>query len=97
MKENKDISKNFVLIEPKSSDEEVLNLLELARMILSGWKIIFSSMIVCTVVSVYYAITLPSIFKAEILLTPSQENVSPTSTLGQFGGLAASGRNISTK
>ena len=33
MKENKDISKNFVLIEPKSSDEEVLNLLELARMI----------------------------------------------------------------
>ena len=73
-----------------SVDEDEIDLLELIRTLLQGWKTIVGITIVCIGLAVAYALQAPEIFKAEILLAPAQEEESETSPiLGRLGGLAA--------
>ena len=72
------------------SDEDEIDLLELIRTLLQAWKTIVGITILCTGLAVAYALYAPEVFKAETLLAPAQEEKSgASSTLSQFGGLAA--------
>ena len=72
------------------SDEDEIDLLELIRTLLQAWKTIVGITILCTGLAVAYALYSPEVFKAETLLAPAQEEKSgASSTLSQFGGLAA--------
>jgi uncharacterized protein involved in exopolysaccharide biosynthesis len=72
------------------SDEDEIDLLELIRTLLQGWKTIVGITILCTGLAVGYALYAPEVFKAETLLAPAQEEKSgASSALSQFGGLAA--------
>ena len=72
------------------SDEDEIDLLELIRTLLQAWKTIVGITILCTALAVFYALYASEIFKAETLLAPAQEEKSgASSTLSQFGGLAA--------
>ena len=78
------------MVESNSQIEEEINLVELISNLLSAWKIIIGVIIVCTGLAVAYALYTPDVFKAETLLAPSIEEKSGTSSsLSQFGGLAA--------
>jgi uncharacterized protein involved in exopolysaccharide biosynthesis len=81
----------YVMVESGSpSDDDEIDLLELLRTLLQAWKTIVCITILCTVLAVAYAFYAPEVFKAESLLAPAQEEKSgASSTLSQFGGLAA--------
>ena len=73
-----------------SLDEDEIDLLELIRTLLQAWKTIVGITIVCVVLAVAYALYVPEVFKAETLLAPvSEEKSGASSSLSQFGGLAA--------
>ena len=72
------------------SDEGEIDLIELIRTFLQGWKTIVGMTIICTGLAVGYALNTPKIFKAEILLAPAQqEETAASSLLNKFGGLVA--------
>ena len=72
------------------SDEDEIDLLELIRPLLNAWKTIVGITIVCIGLATAYALNAPEVFKAESLLAPAEEKKSAaSSSLGQFGGLAA--------
>ena len=91
MSEEYKSSTKYVMVESgPSSDEEEIDLLELIRILLDAWKTILGVTIVCTGLAFAYAMYAPEVFKAESLLTPAaDEKSSVSSSLGQFGGLAA--------
>ena len=73
-----------------SSEEDVIDLLELIRTLLHAWKTIAGITLLCTGLAAAYALYVPEVFKAEILLAPAQEEqAGASSALSQFGGLAA--------
>lgn len=72
-----------------SMEEEEIDLLELIRTLLQAWKTIVGITLLCTGLAVAYALLSPEVFKAETLLASAQEEKSGTSSLSQFGGLAA--------
>ena len=84
-------STKYVTVESITpSDEDEIDLLELIRVLLRAWKTIVGITIVCVGLAVAYALHLPQVFKAEILLAPaSEEKSGASSALSQFGGLAA--------
>ena len=84
-------STKYVMVESDpSSDEDEIDLLELIRTLLQAWKVIVGIIIICTGLAVAYALNAPEIFKAESLLAPAEDEKSEaSSSLGQFGGLAA--------
>ncbi len=73
---------------PSVEDDEI-DLLELIRTLLQAWKTIVGITLICTGLAVAYALLSPEVFKAETLLASAQEEKSGTSSLSQFGGLAA--------
>ena len=91
MSEDPKSSTKYVMVESgPSSDEDEIDLLELIRTLLLAWKTIVGITILCTGLAVAYALYAPEVFKAETLLAPAQEEKSgASSTLSQFGGLAA--------
>jgi uncharacterized protein involved in exopolysaccharide biosynthesis len=91
MSEDPKSSTKYVMVESgPPSDEDEIDLLELIRTLLQGWKTIVGITILCTGLAVAYALYVPEVFKAETLLAPAQEEKSgASSTLSQFGGLAA--------
>jgi len=91
MNKDSNPSTKFVMVESgPSSDEDEVDLFELIRTLLHAWKIIVGITILCTGLAVAYALYVPEVFKAETLLAPAQEEKSgSSSTLSQFGGLAA--------
>jgi len=73
-----------------SVEEDEIDLLELIRTLLQAWKVIVGITLVCTGLAIAYALYAPEVFKAESLLAPAEEEKSAaSSSLGQFGGLAA--------
>lgn len=72
-----------------SVEEHEIDLLELIRTLLQAWKTIVGITLLCTGLAVAYALNSPEIFKAETLLASAQEEKPGTSSLSQFGGLAA--------
>jgi uncharacterized protein involved in exopolysaccharide biosynthesis len=84
-------STKYVMVESgPPSDEDEIDLLELIRTLLQAWKTIMGITILCIGLAVAYALRAPEVFKAETLLAPAQEEKSgASSTLSQFGGLAA--------
>ncbi|MBL6828214.1 MAG: hypothetical protein ISQ76_07105 [Opitutales bacterium] len=91
MSEDPKSSTKYVMVESNPpSDEDEIDLLELIRTLLQAWKTIVGITILCTGLAVAYAVYVPEVFKAETLLAPAQEEKSgASSTLSQFGGLAA--------
>ena len=91
MSEDPKSSTKYVMVESgPPSDEDEIDLLELIRTLLQAWKTIVGITILCTGLAVVYALYAPEVFKAETLLAPAQEEKSgASSTLSQFGGLAA--------
>ena len=91
MNEDPKSSTKYVMVESgSSSDEDEIELLELIRTLLQAWKTIVGITILCVGLAIAYALYAPEVFKAETLLAPAQEEKSGTSsTLSQFGGLAA--------
>ena len=90
MNEDTKSSAKYVLVESGLSvDEGEIDLLELIPNSPKEWKTILVIIIVCTGLAVAYALN-ARIFTAETLLAPaSEEKTSASSTLSQFGGLAA--------
>jgi len=90
MSEDKNSETKYVMVDPGSSiDGDEIDLIELIRTILRGWKIISFITITSAGLAYLYARQAPEIFRAEILLSPvhgEQDGVS--SAMGQFGGLA---------
>ena len=83
----------YVMISPENSQDKVLNsdkidLRELFKAIWQGKWIITAVTIVFVVVAVFYALSLPNIYKSEALLAPVSED-SGLKMSGQLGGLAA--------
>ena len=82
----------YVTVEssPPPSYENEIDLLELIRTLLKSWKSILGITIVCVGLSFAYALNVPKVFKAEILLAPAQEDeTAASSILNKFGGLVA--------
>ena len=76
------------------ADSDEIDLRELFSAIWAGkWSILFTT-IMFSIAAVFYAISLPNIYKSEVTLAPAGES-SGTKIPGQLGGLAAlSGVNI---
>ena len=91
MSEDPKASTKYVMVESSPSvEEDEIDLLELIRTLLQAWKIIVGITLVCTGLAIVYALNIPDVFKAESLLAPAEEEKSASSSsLGQFGGLAA--------
>jgi len=88
-KEEKNEKKYVVLDSVPGVEEDEIDLLELIRVLLQSWKLIFGITILCVVAAVVYAFLSPEVYKAETLLVPAKEEKNNASTLSQFGGLAA--------
>lgn len=73
-----------------STDDEI-DLRELWNIVWAGKWIIIAMTSLLTVASVFYALSLPNIYKSEALLAPSEENSGGglTDKMGQLGGLAS--------
>ena len=91
MSEDPKASTKYVMVKSSPSvEEDEIDLLELIRTLLQAWKIIGGITLVCTGLAIAYALNAPEVFKAETLLAPAEEEKSAaSSSLGQFGGLAA--------
>lgn len=91
MSEDTKSSTKYVMVESSPSvEEDEIDLLELIRTLLQAWKVIVGITLVCTGLAIAYALYAPEVFKAESLLAPAEEEKSAaSSSLGQFGGLAA--------
>ena len=75
--------------DPSVGKDEI-DLLELIRTLLQAWKTIVGITIVCIGLAIAYALYLPEIYEAEILLAPAQEDeTAASSLLNKFGGLVA--------
>lgn len=72
-----------------SSDE--IDLVELWSVLLRGKWVIFASTLVFAIVSVVYALSLPNIYRSEVLLAPAEENSGGglAGMAGKLGGLAS--------
>ena len=91
MSEDPKASTKYVMVESSPLvEEDEIDLLELIRTLLQAWKTVVGITILCTGLAVAYALNVPDVFKAESLLAPAEEEKSAvSSSLGQFGGLAA--------
>jgi uncharacterized protein involved in exopolysaccharide biosynthesis len=91
MNDDKKSGTKYVMVDSGPSiEEDEIDLLELIRTLLQSWKLIVSITIISTGLAVTYALLAPEVFKAESLLAHTQEGKSGTSSsIGQFGGLAA--------
>mgnify|MGYP001498617385 CR=1 FL=1 len=90
MNEDNKSETKYVMVESGPSvEEDEIDLLELIRTLLQAWKTIVGITLICTGLAVAYALLSPEVFKAETLLAPAHEEKSGTSSLSQFGGLAA--------
>ena len=91
MSEDPKASTKYVMIESSPSvEEDEIDLLELILTLLQAWKVIVGITLVCTGLAIAYALYAPEVFKAKSLLAPAEEEKSAaSSSLGQFGGLAA--------
>ena len=91
MSEDTKASTKYVMVESSPSvEEDEIDLLELIGTLLQAWKVIVGITLICTGLAIVYALNLPDIFKAESLLAPAvEEKSAASSSLGQFGGLAA--------
>ena len=90
MNDDKKSETKYVMVDSgPSMEEDEIDLLELIRTLLQSWKLIVCITIISTVLAVTYALLSPEVFKAETLLASAQEEKSGTSSLSQFGGLAA--------
>ena len=88
---NKERETRVVMVEaPSVSPNDGIDLGELLRLLLRAWKLISGVTVLVTAAAVVYALIAPEIYKAEILLTLTEEEQSHiSSALGQFGGLAS--------
>ena len=91
MNEDKKSESKYVMVESgHTAEEDEIDLLELIRTLLHAWKMIGGITILGTGLAVAYALYAPEVFKAETLLAPVQEEQTrASSSLSQFGGLAA--------
>jgi len=91
MNDDKKSETKYVMVDSGSSIEEnEIDLLELIRTLLQSWKLIVGITIISTGLAVTHALLSPEVFKAETLLAPTQDEKSGvSSSIGQFGGLAA--------
>lgn len=74
-----------------STGDDEIDLRELWNVIWQGKWIIIATTFVFAVFSVFYALSLPNIYKSEALLAPADENAGGglAGLAGQFGGLAS--------
>jgi uncharacterized protein involved in exopolysaccharide biosynthesis len=91
MNDDKKSETKYVMVDSGSSmEEDEIHLLELIRTLMQSWKLIVCITIISTGLAVTYALHSPDVFKAETLLAPAQEEKSGvSSSMSQFGGLAA--------
>ena len=91
MNDDKKSATKYVMVDSAQSvEEDEIDLLELIRTLLQSWKLIVCITIISTGLAVTYALLSEEVFKAETLLAPVQEDqTSASSSLSQFGGLAA--------
>ena len=78
-------------------DDEI-DLKELFSAIWQGKWVIIVTTFIAAVIAVFYALSLPNIYKSEVLLAPAEENQGGgmSALASQFGGLAAiAGVNLS--
>ena len=74
---------------PKSYDDEI-DLLELWRALMRGKWIIIAFTSVFSIASVFYALSLPNMYKSTAVLAPAESSGGGLGKLaGQFGGLAS--------
>lgn len=72
------------------SSVDELSLLELFGILWKGKIILFAIVFLFSVVSVFYALSIPNQYKSEILLAPLEEESGGLAAIaGQFGGLAS--------
>lgn len=68
---------------------EDIDLIRLIKIIWSGKIKILTITFLAALLSVLYALSLPNIFKSEILLAPADSSMQSTGGLGSYGGLAS--------
>jgi uncharacterized protein involved in exopolysaccharide biosynthesis len=91
MNDEKKSATKYVMVDSGPSiEEDEIDLLELIRTLLQSWKLIVGITVISIGMAVTYALLSPEVFKAETLLVSAQEEKSGvSSSIGQFGGLAA--------
>jgi len=77
--------------ESRHYDEDEIDLLALWNVVWQGKWIIIGITFVFALASVFYALSLPNIYRAQALLAPSEESQGGglSALAGQFGGLAS--------
>ncbi|HCG7479147.1 Wzz/FepE/Etk N-terminal domain-containing protein [Vibrio parahaemolyticus] len=90
MEPQKESNPNYLPYPPQSTDDEI-DLHELLKALWKGKWIIIATTFVFAIGSVFYALSLPNIYKADVLLAPADtSNGGGLSKMaGQLGGLAA--------
>ncbi|WP_447079424.1 Wzz/FepE/Etk N-terminal domain-containing protein [Vibrio alginolyticus] len=90
MEPQKESNPNYLPYPPQSTDDEI-DLRELLKALWKGKWIIIATTFVFAIGSVLYALSLPNIYKADVLLAPADtSNGGGLSKMaGQLGGLAA--------
>ncbi len=78
------------IAQPRYADDEI----DLKELFVALWKgkwIIIATTFTAAVISVFYALSLPNIYKSEALLAPAEESQGGglAALAGQFGGLAS--------
>jgi uncharacterized protein involved in exopolysaccharide biosynthesis len=77
-------------IQQQMLDDDNIDLKELFTAIWQGKWIIIAFTFISAIIAVVYALSLPNIYKSEVLLAPAEENQGGGAGLAsQFGGLAA--------
>jgi uncharacterized protein involved in exopolysaccharide biosynthesis len=69
--------------------DDDIDLRELLSVIWDGKWIIIAVMVLFSIVGVYFAVTLPNIYRAEALIAPVEQESSLGGIQGQLGGLAS--------
>jgi uncharacterized protein involved in exopolysaccharide biosynthesis len=79
------------MLQAQNNPDDEIDLREIWNAIWSGKWIIIAITAIFAIASVFYALSLPNIYKSEVLLAPasSEEQGGLGSLTGQFGGLAS--------
>jgi LPS O-antigen subunit length determinant protein (WzzB/FepE family) len=81
----------FLVVPPSDRDQGQVDLAEVLRTALRGWRKVLGSAVVGAAVAALVSLLMPSVYRAQVLVAPVQQGGSSAASLlqGQVGGLAA--------
>ncbi len=81
----------FLVVPPSDRDQGQVDLAEVLRTALRGWRKVIGSTVVGAAIAALVSLMMPSVYRAQVLVAPVQQGGSGAASVlqGQVGGLAA--------